>query len=188
MRVLRDRGGRANAINLDALGGAHGIHGFAQRHRIEHRERIAQGLDAGMEDLAADGVHVVGAVEILMNELDRLDDFLREAELHLLETGQSDAAAEIDDAALADFRGFGQFGDGHADDVARPLQDELGDSLGALGHVGLGDTDAAERIFDGPVVHRRAASLGCLARGRHGRFAPFACHATLHAQTAEGYH
>ena len=92
-----------------------------------------------------------------MDKLDRLHDLLREAELHLLEAGQTDAAAEVDDAAFAHARRLGQFSHRHADDRLGLLENELGDSLCALGHSRLRDSNPAQSVFDRTIVDGRGA-------------------------------
>ena len=109
-----------------------------------------------MKDLAADRVHIVVAPDILVDELHRLDDLAREAELQMLEARQADAAAEIDDAALAHPDRFGKFGDRHADDLFGLRQDMVGDAPRAARHSAMSHSHSFERIFDRrPIVPRR---------------------------------
>ncbi|MGF7050959.1 hypothetical protein GGC47_000119 [Bosea sp. OAE752] len=70
-----------------------------------------QRLQIAAEDLLDHRPGIVGAGEILVDELHRLHQVARQCDLNLLEAARAELAAERDHAALARLRPFGHFRD-----------------------------------------------------------------------------
>jgi hypothetical protein len=94
-----------------------------------------------------------------MDILDRLHDLLGEAELELLKSRHADGLAKIDDAALANTRGFGQFGHRELHNLRRFQKDKVSDGLGTGPKALIATADPRNDVLDrGLIGHTGAVS------------------------------
>ncbi|MCY1232728.1 hypothetical protein D9M72_452370 [compost metagenome] len=129
LRILGDRRRAANAIDLDAFGRPEQCNRALDRGHVEHGAGVMQRLDVALEDLAHDRRAGVAGLEVFVDDLDPLHQFLRQQDLQLLEARRAQALAETDHAALARIGALGHFADRHMDHGLRIPGHEIGNAL-----------------------------------------------------------
>lgn len=126
--VLGDRSGAADAVELDAARLADRGDRVLHRALVEHLHRVVQRLQIAAEDLLDHRPGVVGARQILVDELHRLHQIARQRDLDLLEAARTEQAAERDHAAFARFRPFGHLRHRHVHDLGRMGEEDVGNA------------------------------------------------------------
>lgn len=103
----------------------------------------------GSEDVIGDGRRIIAAMQVLLNQTDRLDQIPRQENLELLKPTNVHPAAKGHDRAFADVTCLGDFSDRHVNERLGLREDQLGDLPGLGRKLRLQFTDAGEDAVHG---------------------------------------